>query len=165
MKYIKSKNNKMKRIMLQIKEENLVHVVERFLRFTYDQHSFTWLCWRKKFFDMDLTKEEIGLFNLKLCFKKAKGYKLRTKDPDIENDPGTINYDPDLLGVKFGAVDFLLPCLDPDLPETQRKDPSKMSTRFLHGKFELSYLEDIDASLDPIEILMEYPVYLHFYPA
>jgi hypothetical protein len=39
-----------------------------------------------------------------------------------------------------------------------------MKTRYLHGKFELSYLEDIDASLEPIEVLQEFPVYLHFYP-
>jgi hypothetical protein len=41
----------------------------------------------------------------------------------------------------------------------------QLTTRFLHGKFELSYLEDIDANLSPIDILGEYPVHLHFYPS
>jgi hypothetical protein len=82
MKYIKSNNKKMKKIMLGIREENLMSVVDRFLRFTYDQHSFTWLCWRKKFFDMDLTRDEIAVFEIKLSFKKARGYKLRQYDLD-----------------------------------------------------------------------------------
>lgn len=134
MKFIKSKNSKMKKMIANINDKNLSSVVDRYLRFVYDQHSFTWLCWRKKYFDMDLTKDEIGLFELKLSFKKSKGYKLRKIDPDNPElqDPtddinckvkGVINHDPNDLGVQFGIIDFLPPCLDPSQTEAQRKDP------------------------------------------
>lgn len=64
--------------------KNIGLVVDRYLRFVQDQYSFTWLCWRHKVAEMQLSKKEIKNFNTKMSFRKAKGYKLRRP---IGNEP------------------------------------------------------------------------------
>lgn len=118
MKFMKKKDKKMEKLMRNVRPETLTPIVDRYLRFVYDQHAFTWLCWRQKLFDLDLTKDEVNLFNLKMSFKKAKGYKLR--DPDTDE----LNVDSENLGT---YVDFTIPCLNVDLTEEKKKDEELMS--------------------------------------
>ena len=89
-----------------------------------------------------------------MCFKKARGYKLR-------NDRGELNDDPADLGQ---PVYFLPPCLDPDCTGSQKQDPTLMEQRYVHGKFELAYLENEEKDLRATDVLSDYPVFLHFYP-
>ena len=97
-------------------------MLRRYLRFCKDQHAFLFLCWRRRVGLAELTKKELIGFKIRINLRKQRQYHLR--DPQT----GELVKDPTKLGV---LVEYLPPCLNPDLTEAQRRDPALMGQRYL----------------------------------
>jgi hypothetical protein len=72
------------------------------------------------------------------------------------NKKDEINHDPESLG---HHIDYLPPCLDPDIKEDDREG----DVRFIEDQDELKYIDD--SIEDIIWLAQHFPCVLNFYPS
>lgn len=76
----------------------------------------------------------------------------------LEDSSGNLNLNPDQLG---NRVSVIIPCLDPNLSESKKKDTNLMATKYKIGHNDNFDLPDIDADY----LATHYPVVYDFYPS
>lgn len=153
------KSKKQEKQLRSIAAETRHQVIARYLQFCSDQALYKQLLYRRTIARAKLGyKFLLGIAIRRHSRARHEGYRLREEWTDA------LVAEPERLG---RPVDLLIPCLDPDLPESKRKANADLACeRYVEGGdpiFELDLSDPEQAT--PGFLGEHYPDQLAFYPS
>ena len=131
MKMLKPKTKKLRDQIGKITKFQEYNVLARYMRFIQDQHAMQFTMWRRRVAALDLDRLEMKAFRLRISMIKV-GRRKRELDDD---NPLVAQYGP--------QVDFLIPCLDPELASQKNISDEALRQR---------YVRDLDIFNKDIEL-------------